>query len=167
VSSYSTTTDLLIGDVPTASTADPAKYVQDAADEIDSRIGHIYATPVDISGTSATTRPAQLLLKRLNNWLATGRLLMSADISGEENQTHAYATRLVDDASKALDMIASGQLVLDGAVKADGFSTQSQGPTYGNVDAESAVEAFYDRVANPNYLYWPTETWPTWYRSSG
>jgi hypothetical protein len=165
VAAYCAETDLLLGDVPTSDSALPNKYVIDAADEIDSRIGHIYETPVDTSGTSTTARHARLLLKRINVWLATGRLLMAIDVSGEETGVHAYANKLVNDASAALDMIAQGELVLDGATRVAGFADSGAArPVYGNVDPESAVEAFYNRIANPDYYYVPPGAWNPWYR---
>lgn len=167
VDAYCQPEDLLLGDVPTSSESASGKYCVDAADEIDSRIGHIYQTRVVIvdpapPGTpSPVSRPARLLLKRINVWLATGRLLMAQDASGEESSVHAYALKLVTDASAAIDMIAYGQIVLDGAPKVSGYSEVSSGPIYANLDSESSVEAFYNRIANPYYVF-PAEVEP-WY----
>lgn len=153
VDAYCQPDDLLLGNIPAPDSASPEKYCVDGADEIDSRIGHIYQTRIDIADTSSIKRPARLLLKRINVWLATGRLLMATDAPGEENQIHAYALKLVNDASAALDMIANGSVILDGAVRLPGFSDSRQGPVYANADPESNVEAFYNRIANPTYVF--------------
>jgi hypothetical protein len=39
---YSAVTDLLTGDLPLPSYVSPVKFVDDAADEIDSKIGFLY-----------------------------------------------------------------------------------------------------------------------------
>ncbi|HWI68184.1 MAG TPA: hypothetical protein VNS88_07365, partial [Nitrospiraceae bacterium] len=71
---YSEVTDLLTGNVPTPAYLSPQKYVDDAADEIDSKIGFVYETPIDVtySSSNPVTRPVRLLLKRINNFLASG-----------------------------------------------------------------------------------------------
>lgn len=150
---YSEVNDLLTGNVPTPAYLSPQKYVDDAADEIDSKIGFIYQTPVDVSG-SQVVRPAVLLLKRINNFLASGRLLMAVDAGGEDTQLHAYGLSLVKDATAALDQIASGAIALDGAPKIDTTEdARVTSPLIFNEDAESNVSAFYDRLANPNFTY--------------
>lgn len=149
---YSDVTDLLTGNIPAVN---PEKYVNDAADEIDSKIGHIYQTPVDVSEQSTATRPARLALKRISNFLASGRLMMAAAAGSQRQEVHAYANQLVAEATKALDAIASGDAVLTGAVRLPGSeeSESFTGPQIYNEDKESAVEAFYNRIANPNYVF--------------
>lgn len=150
---YSEVTDLLTGNIPIASYVDPQKFVNDAGDEIDSKIGFIYKTPVDVRevAENKTSRPARLLLKRISNHLASGRLLMALDAGGEDDRVHAYALKLVSDATMALDAIASGKVVLDGAEQEDTENIKPTTPLIGNLDAESNVEAFYNRIANPNF----------------
>jgi hypothetical protein len=135
------------------------QYVNDAADEIDSKIGFVYETRVDTSDTSTVVKPVRLLLKRLNVFLASGRLLMAAAAAKEETQVHAYALSLVREAEATLEMIAKGQLPLDGALKVDAGTTENlTGPMQYNKDTESNVDAFYDRIANPRYWYpYPNE----------
>jgi hypothetical protein len=151
---YSATTDLLNGNIPLPSYVNTQKYVDDAADEIDSKIGFIYQTPIDVTTNSLVPRPARLLLKRINNFLATGRILMAVDAGGEEVQVHAYAASLIRDANAALDMIVSGDVIIEGAVRLDtGDAAQVTAIIVNNLDPESNVEAFYDRIANPSYVY--------------
>ena len=150
---YSAVADLLTGQVPTPSYLDPQKYVTDASDEIDSFIGHIYVTPVDVTEVGTTSRPARLLLKRINNWLASGRLLMAASAGNQKLEINAYAEHLVREATQALNAIASGDVVLAGAIRLVTEEEVATGPLIHNVDAESNVEAFYDRIANPAYTF--------------
>lgn len=150
---YSSTNDLLTGNVPTPVSLDPQKFVDDAANEIDSKIGFIYETPVDMSLTSPVSRPAMLLIQRISNFLASGRLLLAASAGQEDSQVHAYGWQLVKDATASLDAIAKGEIPLDGAPKLPVADQKVTAPLISNKDAESNVDAFYDRIANPNYQY--------------
>lgn len=154
---YSTPEDLLTGNIPVPSYLDPAKFVQDAADEIDSYIGFVYETPVDTGTGTDLSRPARLLLKRINNYLATGRLLQAAAAAQQDDNTHAYATRLITEALTALQGIANGSIILEGAALTDTSEDASPvaRPVVKNQDEFSQVEAFYDRVTNP-IAYWGT-----------
>lgn len=153
MATYSLSTDLLNGNIPIPTYLDKEKYVQDAADEIDSKIGHLYNTPIDISEGSPVPRWTRLLLKRINNHLATGRLLMAADAGGEDDRLHAYGWSLVQEATEALKRIAAGEIRLDGAAGPPNQSAPAiSSIILLNTDPESNVEAFYDRVLNPNYV---------------
>lgn len=148
---YATSADLLTGNIPTPAYIDKDKIVADAADEIDSKIGFIYQTPIDTSDASAVVRPAKLLLKRINVFLATGRLLMAVAASGEDTGLHAYAKKLVDDATAALEAIFAGEILLEGATELHpSTDTTPKGPRWYNPDVESAVDKFYDELVPTN-----------------
>lgn len=151
---YSEVSDMLTGNIPVGGTM-PQKYVNDAADEIDSVIGSIYTTPVNMDptpeetlpGTGTVKRSSRLLLKRISNFLASGRYMLATSAGGEDDQLHAYAKYLVDTALATLMRLATGEIVLDGAVKVDPEGDEGlPGPLISNVDPESNVEAFYDRI---------------------
>ncbi len=154
---YSEVDDLLVGDIPLPRGMKSQKYVDDASDEIDSMIGFVYETPLNMDDDSTIARPVRLLLKRLANNLATGRLILAMSTGGQRMELHAYGAKLVADAISVLTQIASGDLVLQGATRVepsgDDPNAQFTGPQIANVDAESNVEAFYDRVASPNYSF--------------
>lgn len=150
---YCEVTDLLVGKIPLPAYLDPGKFVQDATDEIDTKIGRLYKTPVDIAAVGLA-REAKLVLKRINAHLATGRLLLSVAAPEEQRQLHAYAWSLVKEALAALECIANGEYPLEGAEPAEGAETvQKNMALISNLDPESQVEAFYDRIANPNYWF--------------
>jgi phage gp36-like protein len=148
---YCAVSDLLIGDIPTSAELDPQKYVNDAADEIDSKIGFVYETPIP----TTVPRPVVLLLKRLNAHLASGRLILAATITGEDVRLNAYGQSLVDEVQAALQMIVDGKLPLAQADLNDEVprAEQTSRVLHANQDAESAVDAFYGRVANPDYYF--------------
>lgn len=146
---YCTVADLLIGDIPTGGALDPAKYVNDAADEIDSNIGFRYNTPV-----ISILRPVVLLLKRINAHLASGRMILAATISAEGEQLNAYGQSLVADAMLAIEAIASGEMALPGAtintdtvVPVDPLEPLAAPILINNLDPASHVESFYSFVA--------------------
>jgi hypothetical protein len=154
MAAYSTVGDLLTGNVPTPVALDPQKFVNDATDEIDSKIGFLYVTPLDIVAPTSIPRPACLLIKRINNFLASGRLLLAAAAGQEDSQIHAYGWSLIKEATTALDQIATGQIPIEGAVKQDtGDEAAVTAIILNNLDEESAVEAFYSRIANPDYTF--------------
>lgn len=153
---YCQVTELLVGDIPLPRGLKAQQYVDSATDEIDMSIGFLYQTPVDITEDSDVIRPARLLLKQTCIKLATGRLILAMSTVAQRTELHAYGKRLVDEALAILAQIASGDIILTGALPlnppeegADNFT----GPQIHNVDGESNVEAFYDRVANPYYRF--------------
>lgn len=150
---YCVAGDLVLGGIPTPVGIDASKIVSDAADEIDSQIGMRYATPIDTSTSSTIPRPIKLLLKRINVALASGRLILAADSNGENQQLHAYGLSLINEAGAALKAIAAGEMVLTGVDPSPDYQPTVTTPLIDNLDAESAVEAFYGRVANPGYFY--------------
>src|SRR3982751_5310702 len=115
---YSASSDLLLGEIPIPSYIDKDKVVQDASDEIDSKIGHIFATPLNLTGTGegALSRPAALLIKRINNSLASGRLLLAIASPQEDSNLHAYGWSLIKEANEALYAICEGDIQLEGAL---------------------------------------------------
>lgn len=157
---YCVTADLLIGDISTSAQLDPVKYVNDAADEIDSKIGFRYATPVPTTGADAAPRPVLLLLKRLNSHLASGRLILAATISANQEELNAYGASLVNDAQITLEAIASGEQRLPGAPPNPDLAPTEDAPLLtpilmNNLDPVSQVESFYDAMTGPSQFSSP------------
>jgi hypothetical protein len=138
--------DLLKGDIPYPPRyGDGTEMVQMAADEIDAYIGHLYTTPIVLTVPPSENRPAQLLLKHINIYLASGRIIMDMAAGGEDTDLHAYGLSLVKRAYYMLDEIVKGNISLVGAEKLEGVST---GPRIANEDPYSLVEAFYQQVSH-------------------
>ncbi len=153
---YCVVGDLLHGSIPLPTYLSVQKFVDDAADEIDSKLGFIYDTPINVQDTpeNPVVRPVRLLLKRLNAFLATGRLLLAVDAGHETDRVHAYGYSLIQEAQLTLEQIAQGQIKLEGVpvlTELEGASITA--PLISNLDTESNVEAFYDRIANPDYVF--------------
>lgn len=148
---YSAVTDLLIGDTRIDGVIDALAYVNAAADEIDAQIGNIYVTPVSIDD-SPVNRPSLLLLKQINNYLATGRILLTLSRTAEDKKLDSLGSYYVKFALDALSKLADGEVTLFGATR----STNDTGPTYTgprtvNDDPESLVDYFYTRM-NPSNI---------------
>lgn len=144
---YSSENDMLLGNIP-APMSLKTQYLNLATDEIDSVIGLTYETPVDVtdSPTNPVKRPARLLLKNISIWLSSGRLMLATSANGEDDQLHAYAKYLVDQATSMLMKIGSGEVALDDAPKNEEDVDAEAGALIYNIDPESNVEAFYDRI---------------------
>lgn len=158
MATYCSSDDLVLGDAQVPAGLTKSKFIGDAADEIDSQIGFRYVTPVAVG---SAPRPVGLLLKRLNSHLATGLIILAANQSGEQEQLHAYGSYLVKEVRTVLRKIASGEIILEGAVPVD--APQGRGPVIANVDAVSQVESFYGALTDPTY----TTQFPTPYRAAG
>lgn len=138
---YSAEEDLLIGDLPLGSAYPPLKFLEAASDEIDSYLGRVYEVPIDTT-VSETVR---LTVKRINNWLASGRLIMSAATAGQDNELHAYGWSLVQQAMDEIRMIMDGSLTLPGLDMVDTSNiADGSGPIVTNKESASQVDSFYD-----------------------
>lgn len=155
--SYCLVTDLLTGNIPTPALLTPQKFVDDAADEIDSYLGQKYTTPLVLLSTDPAQRPGYLLLKRINSHLATGRLILAVSAGGEDKNLNAYGKSLVDESIAALQELTEGNYVIVGALPLPGDTVgNSNSPLIFNVDDSSAVEDFMDRLINPPLVpYYP------------
>lgn len=159
---YCEPSDLLMGSIPLPSYMSAEKMIDDARDEIDSYLGYAYKTPFDVTVETGTlARPARLLLKRINAHLATGRIILAVASPEENRNLHAYGWQLVSESIAALQAIAKGEIVLDGAeLNEDAPAGEpATAPLINNLDPESNVEAFYNRLANPAYQYPIVESW--------
>lgn len=152
---YAAPTDLLTGDIPLAGKyGDGTAFVQLAADEIDSQIGHIYVTPIVFDESTpekvAKVRPAKLLLKKINTLLASGRIILDQAAGGEDDNLHAYGQSMVAEALALLNQIMNSKILLTDAPLLP--SEEARDNTAVSVlqeDSYSLVGAFYDRMQNP------------------
>lgn len=157
---YCATTDMILGNIP-ASEPMKTQYLNLATDEMDSVLGRTYETPIDISEEGPVKRHSRLLLKNICIWLSSGRLMLATSANGEDDQLHAYAKYLVENATATLMKIASGELDLEGAPVNEGEDETAENKALiFNVDPESNVEAFYDRIllAPPSFV--TLSRWP-------
>lgn len=151
---YAAVTDLRKGDIPLPSyMGDGSSYINEAADEIDAQLGHIYVTPLVIEATAAN-RPSILLLKKINWLLASGRLILDMAAASESTALHSYGNSMLKEGLTLLAQIGTGDIVLAGATRIDSGDTEKSftGPAIFNEDPSSLVQDFYDSH-NPNK--WP------------
>lgn len=156
--------DLLLGDLRVAGEVDLSRYVRSAAEEIDSKLGVIYKLPLQVSPQpdpapspndwTALPEYQQLLLKNINIKLASGRIIMMLAMSEEQANLHAYALRLVTEATAELLLIANGDVVLDAGRRSTDTTVPDRTPSISNHDAESATEMFEYATMRPEGGYW-------------
>ncbi len=158
MATYSEVDDLLLGELTAPDQNICQKYVQDAANEIDSKLGFIYVTPISVS-VDGEFRATALLLQRINNWLATGRLILANAASREDQYVNAYAKSLIVEADAALVALTNGTMPLPGATPINPTGSTATGPIINNLDSQSNVESFYAFVTDP----WPSRGYPNPY----
>jgi hypothetical protein len=139
--------DLLIGDMEISSALSRESYIRDAANEMDARLGFVYALPIVGIPTHAQT-----LLKMINARLASGRLLMSIAAPSEDDSVHRYGTWLIKCAYDDLYAICNGQIVLTGATTVVD-SNPNSGSIY-NHDEESAFDMFENAIMRGSPSWW-------------
>lgn len=149
---YCAKEDLLTGDIPLAGKyGDGTSFVNFAADEIDAQIGHIYVTPVEFEDPiPAGHRPAQLLLKKINILLASGRIILDMAAGGEDRELHDYGRSMLREGIDLLNMISARKIILEGAPQdTDEAEDKNNAISVKNEDPYSLVQGFYDRYTHP------------------
>lgn len=144
---YSDTDDLLHGDIRLPDRhGDGTGIVKSAAEDIDIQIGHIYVTPVTVNSDVKYNR-TRVLLKKMNNYIASGRLILDMAAPAEDDQLHAYGLSLLREGQELLRQVRDGAIPLEGATVIDG--DDSAAPVRAiilNEDPSSLVESFYRRT---------------------
>lgn len=146
---YCAKEDLLTGDIPLAGKyGDGTAFVNFAADEIDSQIGHIYITPVVFDESTpakvASVRPSKLLLKKINILLASGRIILDMAAGGEDQQLHAYGLSMLQEAIGLLTKLSEGKIdLIDAPLLPSTDDDLNNAVSIANEDPVSLVETFY------------------------
>lgn len=154
---YAGLNDLRYGDIPLPAYAgDGSSYINEASDEIDAMLGHIYVTPIVIPDLPEN-RPARLLLKKINWLIASGRLILNLAAAGESTTLNSYGSGMLKEGLDLLKRVSAGDIVLTGAPTIETNTTGFTGPVIFNEDSYSLVQSFYDNYNSKNY---PAETIP-------
>lgn len=113
---YCEVTDLLIKDFTLAPGQTYDEWVDRAADEMHAFLGYRYVIPIVPNATSATlSQHDQLVLKRINILLASGRFYLAHASNDERDRLHAYGRSLVNEAIGALTALRDGKVDLSSA----------------------------------------------------
>lgn len=161
---YSEVGDLLIGDMMLGS-FDATKYVDDAARDIDSKLGYIYKLP--LRKKDATPGPDAwkdlpdyqvLTLRQMNNKLASGKLILAMAVGQEGTAVHAYGLHLVREATAELMLFANGTVdlaaeQLDGSAADEPLDGSVRTPTMQVHDNESLLDGFENTVMRNHPWY--------------
>jgi hypothetical protein len=156
---YCAKEDLLTGDIPLAGKyGDGTSFVNFAADEIDAQIGHVYVTPIVYANPlDPKSKPAQLLLKKINILLASGRIILDMAAGSEDNNLHAYGNSMLREGINLLKMISSGQIDLYGATRVNAPDVVPDNTAVSVIqdDPYSLVESFYSSYSRPAWSFPP------------
>lgn len=162
MTAYCKVTDLLVGDLELSARVDPQAFVDNASDEINSKLGYLYVVPID---TNAVPNFIALRLKSINAKIATGRLIMAITSGGEDDTVNAYGLALYKEGTMDLACIVSGREELTGATAAaTDTSTDGNAPSILVADAQSGVDAFYDYVNRPVFVPDFQPPWTPYYK---
>lgn len=155
---YAGTADLLVGGMIVNPT-EAAQFIEVAADEIDSVLGFTYVIPL-----TAVEPHVALILKRVNALIASGRLILSTAVGGEDGSLHAYGRSLLMEGQDTLAAIANGNIQLVGADKTAPHADDGTGnaPSISQGDATSGVDAFYAWLDRDPYSAPTTPGDPWW-----
>jgi len=162
---YCEEADLLVQDGMAVAPGEKAKFIKNACEEMDSKLGYRYVVPVDLPGIPQNQ---QFLLKDIAIKLATGRFIMAMALHGQSESLHQYALYLIKEAEMNLMAIANGNIDLNaprvdssgegvGIVEppevADPFARI---PTGWNPDQTSAVTIFEKNfmTGDPEPFFW-------------
>lgn len=136
---YCEPNDITLGAIPVPRFMTIEDQINKASDEIDASVGQVYTLPLNLPLGS----PDALLLKKVNSFLATGRLILSAAGGGEDTRLHNYGIYLVREAEKILSSIASGATILENAAQIVRDNEAKFAEFVQNKDEQSFVEGFY------------------------
>lgn len=139
---------------------DRQKFINDASDEIDSKLGWLYVIPLEPISPATSLPGYQLLtLKGINNKLASGRIILTLDIASEGTTLHAYGWQLIREAREELIYLANGEAQL-AAIRTSPNTTTGLDkiPAIKNYDEESLLQA-YEYTVHKNIPSW-TEPGP-------
>lgn len=155
---FSTTADLLLGDLELTREDLAQKYVDQAFDEMRAKLGWVYALPLrpaEPSNFAATEDSWQqlpdhekLLLKDINNKIASGRYIMAQDVGGEDTTLHAYGYALLREGQSDLMALANGVVNLTAKryVIEEEVLASARTPSIINEDEESLLLGFENSV---------------------
>lgn len=139
-----------------------APFITEASEEIDAKLGWIYATPINMEPLRYHER---MILKTICRKIAGGRMVTTMAIPDESGSLNAYGSRLLKEGLDELHMLASGDVPLSapradletatdeadtGGIGAPGART----PSVSNYDSESPTLQFERAVFGgvPSYF---------------
>jgi hypothetical protein len=163
---YCTPADINLGNLMYADEGLEA-YINEAADEIDGKLGWLYQTPIDMD---IVPRHEAKMLKTICRKIATGRAISTLAIPAENGAQHAYGLRLLQEGLDELHMIAGGDVPLSAPrTDLEGDPNEPDGAGHGAQDArtptvlvadsESMLTQFHRSVfgGRPSFTFGPDD----------
>lgn len=154
-SEYCKPEDLLLGDLGGVEDMSQ-RYIDLAANEMDSMIGYVYILPLPFTGLPVHQ---QLILTNIALKLASGRLILAQAVGSEDSAVHAYGKSLIDEAMRDLWAIRNQTIDLTAPKVEGGASVGGDAPVILEGDLYSGVDSFYDWMSNPARQYFNSPIW--------
>jgi hypothetical protein len=145
-----------LGDLQISSSISLDSVAEDAADEMNVRLGERYVVPLNLAHASLLPHHKKLV-EQINARLAAGRLIMAVASPSEDRDLHNYGKYLVDLAMADLDLVVSGRVLLGGQTASTVATDPDahRGPSIFNQDDESGVEQYVEAFYGGNWSnYW-------------
>lgn len=141
---YCTADDMLLGDLQVPRNVSIDQWILSTAEEMDAWLGQVYKLPIQLDPMTPGHQADILLLKKINRFLATGRIIISANAAASDSRLHAYGAQLISDAERELARITAGRTVLEGGELLVEEVMRSQPLIITHRDAHSYVDTFYN-----------------------
>jgi len=106
---YCTPSDLDLSRVIMDDPEETQRFVLQATEEMDSKLGWLYIVPLPMSTMKYHER---LLIKTICRKIATGRMILTYAVPDEGGSNHSYGLRLIQEGLDELHMIANGDITL-------------------------------------------------------
>lgn len=143
---YCEVVDLLLGDLKVSSAIDQQAFINSAADEINARLGRVYALPIDIHDPEVEEWVG-LTLKTINAQLAAGRLIRAQSRAAEVVK---YADELIKEAMTNLAALCGEDL--SGVERNERDKVTA--PAIVNQDLFSGVDGYENFAHRDHRLEW-------------
>lgn len=144
-----------LGDMAISTNISLDAVAEDAAGEMNVRLGERYVTPLNLSAAALLPHHKRMI-ELINARLAAGRLIMSIASPTEDRDLHRYGEYLIGLAMGDLELVTSGRVLLGGQTDAVTVIDQDKyaGPSIFNQDGESGVEMYVDAFYRGGTFTW-------------
>jgi|SRR6187431_2194660 len=117
---------------------------ESSANELDSKLGARYVTPIVASASDPVQQPTAYWLQNVSSMIAAGRFMLSTSAPGSQDTANNYGMYLLNMANAAISEVLTGQRDLVGIAEQGDTGQEFKGPAVINGDAYSQVDLYYD-----------------------
>jgi len=123
-----------------------------ASNELDSKLGVRYVTPIVASVSDPVQQPTAYWLSTVTAMIAAARFMLSTAAPGSQETANNYGVYLLATAEGLIKEVISGQRDLIGIIEVGDTGQKYKGPAIINEDAYSQVDVYYDNFFPYGFL---------------